>query len=190
MSKVQRPSQRIYTSIVFQAPQSTTTVEIIGVPGRETLDGQCIINEIIERFFDDCIAKPIFKANSRFNQDFSSFKIWLYDTEENLDHQSYVIPSLAHSVGIPASVPNSMLNVIHILSRDISDFDNRSWRRSVEAIGHSLFKSLAVLHEVPCSSSAIPENPFYRLQRFLESRDPYTEMKQELFFDALIVQID
>ena len=191
MSKVQQPSQRIYTSIVFQAPHSSTTIEIIGIPGRETLDGQCNVNEKIERFFDDCIAKPIFKANSRFNQDFSSFKIWLYDTEEDQDHQGYVTPDLDHSVELSASTTTSMLKVIYILNDDISDFDYRFWRRSVEAIANSLFKAFAALPELPGSlPTAATENPFSRLQKFLEGRDPYAQMKQELFFDALIVQID
>ncbi|GAB4189553.1 MAG: hypothetical protein Fur006_30910 [Coleofasciculaceae cyanobacterium] len=190
-----KQSQKIYTTLGFQTSHpdgNLIAVEIIGVPGQKLQNGECNISERIERFFDETIAKPIFRSIRRFDEcDFSYLKIWLYATDEGEDGQGYQVPPIdERDLEFESNIPESNLKFIYVLDNELQGTEYRRWEKTAKAIFNPLFKEFVAPPEIP-SSFPFPLNPFSPFMDSLEgSLDPYAKLKRELFFDALIIQVD
>ena len=160
-------------------------VEIIGIPGQKDRHGECVISATTEKFFDHVIAKPVFRSsNSLKTCNFSYLKVWLYDT--TIEDQGYQIPEIddRSDLEIEGNVPFSKLKYIYVLNNGYKGNEYRQWKKDVEALVSPLFKSFLA---PPAPSPSLAFNPF---AHFLDSIDGYAKMKNEVFFNALIIQID
>ncbi len=185
----------IYTSLGFRSSHpdgNLRTVEIIGVPGQKKRGGECYIGEKMERFFDDSIARPIFQTSRHIpNLDWQAIKIWLYTIDEGEEEQGYQVPQLnEQDLEIQSNISDSNLKLIYVLDNELPKAEYRRWKKTAESLFTPLFRQFVAPPEFP-SSFPFPTNPFSGLIQSLDNRlDPYAQMKRELFFDALIIQVD
>ncbi|MDM3853318.1 MAG: hypothetical protein PT119_25915 [Aphanizomenon gracile PMC627.10] len=169
------------------------SVEIIGIPGRKNRDGECSIDVTTERFFDDVIAKQIFRSSNRLKDcKFYDLKVWLYDT--GIDNQGYEIPEIDRSdFKIECNIPFSKLKYIYVLDNGYEDNEYIQWKKDVETLLRPLFNSFIAPPEPNPSLNfnPFPNFPFPNFLDSLETKlDKHAEMKNEIFFNALIIQID
>lgn len=167
------------------------TIEIIGIPGTNQ-NGKYILSETMRCFFDDLIAKPIFRSSRRVhNLDWKFLKIWLYTIDEEEEDEEYQVPTIdERDLEIQSNFPDSNLQLIYVLDNDLMGAKYQRWKKMAEAIFTPLFKEFVAPPELP-SSLPFAINPLSQFIESLDSRlDPYAKMKRELFFDTLIIQID
>lgn len=184
----QTKTQNIYLSATYESSHRDSIlkqIQIIGIPGKNQ-NGQYVLSDLMYRFFDDTITRPIF-TQSRYtpNLDWEKLKIWLLVTDED-DDSEYQIPELDNrDLKIESNIRESNLNCIYILDDELSGNEYRRWKKTAKNIFTPLFGKFVAPPELP----QLPFNvPFLES---LDSRlDPYAKMKRELFFDGLIIQID
>lgn len=187
-------SQNIFLTVTLESAHrdgNLKFIEIIGVPG-QNCNGKYILSDAMHDFFDNSIAKPIFRSSRRIpNLDWQSLKIWTYATDEEEDDPGYQIPEIDdRDLEIKSNVPDSNLKFIYVLDNELRGTEYRRWKKNAEAIFTPLFKEFVAPPEFP-SSFPFAVNPFSRFIESLETGlDPYAKMKRELFFDALIIQVD
>ncbi|TAD93321.1 MAG: hypothetical protein EAZ78_15465 [Oscillatoriales cyanobacterium] len=91
-------NETVFLRIGFRSPEqdgSLTTIELFGVPGKTLSTGQVDSSAQIKRFFDDLIARVIFRRARLIPEcDFEYLKIWLYDTETKDAERGYQIPQI------------------------------------------------------------------------------------------------
>jgi hypothetical protein len=191
-----------FLKIGFRSPQkdgSLTSIEIIGIPGKNKPDGQPDISEQIRTFFDDLIARAIFRQSRMIREcDFEYLKIWLYDTQTQDSDRGYKIPKIdERDLEIKTNVSSSKLQAIYVLDNQLEGQEYKRWVK----ISHSLFTPLFIKFVAPPEPpEEIANNPFVKLmeaspfgkvlEKVNQTLDPYSNMKQNLFFNALIIQID
>jgi hypothetical protein len=195
-------NENVFLRIGFRSPEkegSLTSIELFGVPGKNSTTGQVDSSEKIKRFFDDLIARVIFrKARLMPECDFEYLKIWLYDTETKDAERGYQIPQIdERDLEITSNVPSSKLELIYVLDNQLTGTEYESWEKIARELFTPLFLKLIAPPELP---SELANNPFVKLMeaspfgKALEivnsTLDPYSPMKQKLFFNALIIQID
>ncbi len=194
-------SENVFLSIGFQSSSDVGNlkkIEIIGIPGQKYPNGECVISEKMKQFFDDLIARPLFRSSQLISDcDFSSLKIWLYSTDIKKVEQQYVIPDIDESdIEIRSIVPYSKLEVIYILDNGLKGVRYNNWRLKTQKLANPLFSEFIAPPEVE-----VPPIFGIRMSRFLEAigenffdqyakLDQYAKMKHQLFFNALIIQID
>ncbi len=195
-------NETVFLKIGFRSPEmegSLTSIELFGVPGKISNTGKIDSSEKIKRFFDDLIARAIFKK-ARFipDCDFQYLKIWLYDTETEDNERGYQIPQIdEHDLEINSSIPSSKLETIYVLDNQLTGREYEHWKKIAIELFTPLFIKFVAPPELP---SELANNPFIKLMeaspfgKALEmvnnTLDPYIDMKQKLFFNALIIQID
>lgn len=185
-------SQDIFLTVTLKSDhpdRNLKRIDTIGVPG-EYQNGQYILSDAMSSFFDDTIARPLFAASRRIpNLDWEKLTIWLYPTDE--DSLEYQVPTIDdRDLGIKSNIPESNLKLIYVLDNDLKGNEYRQWKKVTEAIFMPLFKKFVAPPQLP-SSFPLPFNPFSPLIESLDYRlDRYAKMKRELFFDALIIQVD
>ncbi len=195
-------NKSVFLTIGFRSPEqqgSLNSIEIIGVPGKTDSTGQAVISKQIRTFFDDLIARVIFRQSRMIPEcDFEYLKIWLYDTETKDADRGYQIPQLDHrDLEIKSNVPSSKLESIYVLDNQLEGQEYQRWVK----ISNQLFTPLFLKFIAPLEPPAeIANNPVVKLfeaspigkafEKVNETLDPYSNMKQKLFFNALIIQID
>ncbi|MEM8780425.1 MAG: hypothetical protein AAGF26_16450 [Cyanobacteria bacterium P01_G01_bin.49] len=182
-------AENIYLSATYESSHRDSILkqmQIIGIPG-ENQNGEYILSDLMYRFFDDTIARPIFAQSRQIsNLDWKKLKIWLFATEEDDDSLEYQIPELDNrDLKIKSNIPESNLNCIYVLDDDLSGKEYQRWKKTAQNIFTPLFRKFVAAPELP----QLPFNvPF--LESLDSKLDPYAKMKRELFFDGLIIQID
>lgn len=162
-------------------------IQIIGVPGQYQ-NGKNILSDTVFCFLDDTIGRPIFAASRQIPKlSWQKLTVWLYPTDE--DSLGYQVPTIDdRDLKIKSNVRESNLKLIYVLDNDLRGNEYRRWKNDAEAIFMPLFKKFVAPPQLPSSFSF---NPFGSFIESLDSRiDPYAKMKRELFFDALIIQVD
>ena len=195
-------NETVFLRIGFRSLEkegSLTSIELFGVPGKGSTTGQVDINQQIQHFFDNLIARPIFrKARLIPECHFQSLKIWLYDTETKDDERGYQIPPIdERDLEITSHVSSSKLEVIYVLDNHLTGREYERWEKIAMELFTPLFIKFIAPPELP---SELANNPLVKLMeaspfgKALEmvntTLDPYSNMKQNLFFNALIIQID
>lgn len=162
-------------------------IKIIGIPG-QSQNGKNILSDAVFGFLDDTIGRPIFAASRQIPKlDWQKLTVWLYPTDK--DSLGYQVPTIDdRDLELKSNVRESNLKLIYVLDNDLRGNEYRRWKNDAEAIFMPLFKKFVAPPQLPSSFSF---NPFGSFIESLDSRiDPYAKMKRELFFDALIIQID
>ena len=195
-------NETVFLRIGFRSPEndgSLTSIELFGVPGKTSTTGKVDSSETIKRFFDDLIARAIFrKARLIPGCDFQYLKIWLYDTETKDDERGYQIPQLDEGdLEINSNVPSSKLEFIYVLDNQLTGREYERWEKIAKELFSPLFLKFISPPELP---SELANNPFVKLieaspfgkalEMVNNTLDPYSNMKHKLFFNALIIQID
>jgi hypothetical protein len=182
-------SQDIVLNVTLESTHRDSKLkqmDIIGVPGQNQ-NGKNILSDTVFGFLDDTIGRPIFAASRQIpNLDWQKLTIWLYPTDE--DSLGYQIPTIDDRDLELKSNVESILKSIYILDNDLKGNEYRRWKKTSEDIFTPLFRKFVDPPQLPSSFSF---NPFGSFIESLDSRiDPYAKMKRELFFDALIIQVD
>ncbi|OCQ91403.1 hypothetical protein BCD67_23605 [Oscillatoriales cyanobacterium USR001] len=195
-------NETVFLKIGFRSSEqdgSLKTIELFGVPGKASTTGQLDSSEQIKRFFDDLIVRVIFrKARLIPECDFKLLKIWLYDTETKDEERGYQIPQLdQNDLEINSNVRSSKLEAIYVLDNQLTGIEYERWEKIARELFSPLFLKFIAPPELP---SELANNPFVKLMeaspigKALEivnsTLDPYSDMKQKLLFNALIIQID
>jgi len=123
------------------------------------------------------------------NCNFRSLKIWLYDPEVREKDRGYDVPELdKQDLEIPSNVPYSTLEKIYVLDNGLKGSEYRKWENIVQELFTPLFAGFVAPPEAP---SVIAENPLFKtINSFLSPLDPNVKLKQNLWFNSLIIQID
>ncbi|XZN98333.1 MAG: hypothetical protein ACM65K_08630 [Microcoleus sp.] len=180
-------SQDIFLTVTLESTHRDSKlkqIQIIGVPGQNQ-NGKNILSEAMSCFFDDTIGRPIFAASRQItNLDSQKLTIWLYPTDE--DSLGYQVPKIdERDLELKSNVRESNLKLIYVLDNDLKGNEYRRWKKTSEDIFTPLFRKFVAPPELPQLPFSLP---------FIESwdskLDPYAKMKRELFFDALIIQVD
>lgn len=191
-----KPRQEaVFMTVILQSNHRDSIlkeIEIIGVPGTKNRSGRYVPSELMQRFFDDSIARPIFQTSRHIpNLDWKSLKIWLYTIDEGEEGQGYQVPQLDdRDLEIKSNIPDSHLQFIYVLDNELPKAEYRRWKKTAESLFTPLFRQFVAPPEFP-SSFPFPTNPFSGLIQSLDNRlDPYAQMKRDLLFDTLIIQVD
>lgn len=183
-------SQTIFLKVTLESdhPDSKLNqIEIIGIPG-QSQNGKNILSDAVFCFLDDTIGRPIFAASRQIPKlDWQKLTVWLYPTDK--DSLGYQVPTIDdRDLELKSNVRESNLKLIYVLDNDLKGNEYRRWKNDAKAIFTTIFKNFVPPPQLPSSFSF---NPFGSFIESLDSRiDPYAKMKRELFFDALIIQID
>ncbi len=165
-------SQVVFLNVTLESDHPDSKLkqmDIIGVPGQNQ-NGKNILSDTVFGFLDDTIGRPIFAASRQIpNLDWQKLTIWLYPTDE--DSLGYQIPTIDdRDLELKSNVESILKSI------------------TSEDIFTPLFRKFVDPPQLPSSFSF---NPFGSFIESLDSRiDPYAKMKRELFFDALIIQVD
>lgn len=187
-------SQRnVFLQIGFRSSEregTLKTIELLGVPGERTGSGKYVVNDRMRRFFDDLIVRKLFR-DSRYlpSCDFEYLKIWLHDTDSMKEDLDYDIPKIdKRDLTLRPSSSTSQLDHICVLDNELKGSEYEKWRSTCESLFTPLFGNFMTPPEPP---SVLKNIPLVRMAGSIaEKVDPYLKMKQNTFFNALIVQID
>ncbi len=191
-------SEEVFLSLGFRSSHSDgnlRTIELIGVRGQRTRNGECVVSDEEKRFFDDTVIRKIFAESRRIKDcPFEFLKIWL--DSPNLRHESeYDIPTIKipPDYEIRSNMASSRLKAIYILRDECPKGDEgRRWERNVEKIFSPLFGEFIAPPEM---SESVGNSSFGKMignftDALASSTDKYAKRKKDMFFDSLIVQID
>ncbi len=182
----------IYTAISFRSPYregNLKTIELVGVPGQRLKNGELVVSQKTQRFFDDLIVGKLFALSSRLPIQFQEIKIWLYDTNASEEERGYKIPDIDNrDLPIFSNVPFSKLEAIYILDNELSGAEYQKWARDAQQLFTPIFKEFIAPPEPP---DILANNPIFQaFQTLGETLDPKSKAKRKILFNALIVQID
>lgn len=195
-------NKNVFLRIGFESSSDQGTlkqIELFGVPGKTSANNQVVISPNVRVFFDDLIARVIFrKARLICECDFQFLKIWLYDTQTENRDRGYQIPSLdEQDLEITSNVLSSKLDTIYVLDNQLMGAEYKQWAKIAKELFSPLFLKFSSPPEMPHELAEHPliklieSSPFGRaLETVSQTLNPYSEMKQKLFFNALIIQID
>jgi len=188
--------EKNFLEIGFRSPESEgslRTIELFGVPGEQLPNGQCVVNQKVQRFFDDLIVRRIFYQGRKLPDcNFEYLKIWLYNTETRNTHRGYDIPQIDRDdLEILSNNPLSRLEKIYVLDNGLKDSEYARWSKTAEQLFNPLFQKFVLPPEPPSIEANSILNPLLKLvENVHDSLDSYSNLKRNLFFNALIVQID
>jgi hypothetical protein len=188
-----RYSDNIYTAVGFRSSEPggrLKIIEIFGLPGQRIKNDEIVVTPKTQSFFDSLIVRKIFRQSPRIkNCDFESLKIWLYDTEVMNKERGYDVPELdKQDLVIRSNISYSNLEQIYVLDNNLQGAEYREWQNIVEELFKPLFSGFVVPPEAP---EIIAENPLFKaIGSILQPLDPDVKMKQNLWFNSLIIQID
>ena len=187
----------VFLQIGFRSPYTESklrTIELYGVPGEKVDEDNYRVSEKIQKFFDDQIARKLFHHSLSLQYcDFEYLKVWLYNSNQSPDKQGYRIPTLDNrDLKIPTHINSSKLECIYVLDNQLEGKAYMHWERSAK----DLFKPLFGRFMAPPTPPDVINNvPFLRLagemaKEISNKIDPFFEMRKNIFFNALIIQID
>lgn len=187
-------SKTLFTVVGFRSPYPDgrlRTIELCGVPGQRLRNGEHVVSDKMQRFFDDLLVGKLFRLSNRLHDcDFKSLKIWLYDTETKKDEIGYEVPSLDdRDLEIRSKMHSSKLERIYVLDNELTGREYDRWEKTAQELFTPLFMEFIAPPEPPEIIANLPI--FQMVQEAIgENLDRYGKMKQKLFFNALIVQVD
>ena len=185
--------EKIFLHIDFRSSESNgilNTIEIFGLPGEKLNNGQCVVSEKVKGFFDDLIVRKIFRQSRRIPAcDVKSIKIWLCDTSMTDAERGYAVPKIDKGdLEIRSNVLSSNLERIYVLDNELTGREYDQWKKMAENLFSPLFMQFIAAPELP---AILADNPFAKfVEKMTESVDNYGKMRQNLFFNALIIQVD
>ena len=194
--------ENIFLQVGFRSshPDGIQIIELIGVPGEKLSNGESKVSEQIKKFFDDLIVRKIFTQSRRLTDcNFEYLKIWLYDTEISDDKRGYQVPKIEvpPDTEISSDTRYSRLEKIYVLDNELKGRELERWENTVKQLFTPLFSKFIAPPEIP---EEIADNPLIKLvescliakicEFFTEKLDPYGRMKQNLLFNALIIQVN
>lgn len=192
--------EKTFLQIGFNASDregSLRTIEIIGIPGEKLANGECVVSQKAQHFFDDLIVKPLFTESRRLrNCNFRYLKIWAYHPDIKDSERGYDVPKLdRRDLKIDSNVSSSGLKTIYILDNGLKGEEYRQWKQTAEDLFSPVFRKFIALPKPPEISgsnlfSRLIETALDSVDSVMSSVDKYGEMKRSLFFDTLIIQID
>lgn len=186
-------SKNVFIEIGFRSSEEgggIETIELLGVPGKRTNDGQYTVDRKVQLFFDDLIVKKLFYDSRKLlNCNFEHLKIWLYDTDTKDEERGYKIPKIdKNDLSIRSDTKSSKLERIYVLDNELTEREYRAWEENCIELFTPLFTRFLAPPEPP---EILKSMPFMKLAgEVAEKFDPYLSMKQNVFFNALIIQID
>ncbi|MEO0769453.1 MAG: hypothetical protein AAFY72_08460 [Cyanobacteria bacterium J06649_4] len=174
----------------FSEAEGLNEIELLGIPGELQPNGEYIVNKEITGFFEDLIAKELFRGSRKqTHYQFESLKVWLYDTTLKTELLGDKFPSLTEkTLRIDSPIEQSELICIYVVENDFLMDEYVVWKEACEQLLRPLFHRF-----VP------PPDPPDVLKDFLVMRfgmdltnklDLYLSMRKNMFFNALIVQMD
>ena len=189
--------KKVFLQVGFRSPEqagSLRTIEIFGIPGEKLQRGDYVVTDKSKKFFDDLIVrKPFRKSRLLPDCNFEYLKIWLCDLDVDNSKRGYDIPKVdKNDLKIKSTVRSSNLEYIYILDNGLSGNDYTLWEQTVKDLFSILFIGFV---PPPTAPEELANNPFVKLVESLtdpirDNLDPYGKIKQNLFFNALIIQID
>ena len=202
MTKDFNPST-VLVQINFSSPEPESklrTIELYGVPA-QFKDGQYTVNKKIQQFFKDLILRDLFQNSLDLACDFARLKIWLYDEKGKYEKLEYEIPMIDNRyLLIQSKNPMSKLKKIYVLDNELEGKKYEYWKENSEKLFKPLFGNFIAPLERPEivgnameSDNLLPKFLSYfakTMESMAKDIDPYAELKQNLFFNALIIQID
>lgn len=189
-------SENAFLEIGFRSSSSQgtlQTIELIGIPGEQMPNGKYVVRDEIRLFFDDLMVRSLFRKSRMIPEcDFQFLKIWLYDTQISDTERGYQIPQIDNKdLEISSQNPISKLKTIYVLDNELEGKEYQRWEKVCQELFASLFDKFIAPPELP---EIIATNPLFAPLKlgveFIESIDRYGKRKRDLFFDALIIQID
>ncbi|MEL7534589.1 MAG: hypothetical protein AAFN10_25000, partial [Bacteroidota bacterium] len=69
--KEKESNSEVYLQVDFCSSDTTQAlkkIELLGIPGERSEDGGYIVNEKVNRFFEELIAKELFRESAKLNQ--------------------------------------------------------------------------------------------------------------------------
>ncbi|CAK8719055.1 hypothetical protein GCAAIG_08515 [Candidatus Electronema halotolerans] len=199
MPRVNEQREEIFLQIGFNssnADGSLKTIEVIGIPGEKLSNGKCVVSEKAQHFFDDLIVKPIFmKSRQMRSCDFRYLKIWAYNPDVKDSQRGYKVPSIdQNDLKIVSDTKSSGLRDIIILDNGLTGESYQRWKViCIELFSH-LFRRFVAPPKPPEFEGRIGmkfiDTIFSGIDSMMTKSDKYGEMKRNLFFDTLIIQID
>ena len=195
-------NENIFLEIGFRSshPHGIQIIELIGVPGEKLSNGKYGVSEEIKNFFDNLIVRRIFSQSRRLTDcNFEYLKIWLYDTDIKENERSYQVPTIEvpPDIEISSDIRYSKLEKIYVLDNELKGRELERWRNTVKQLFTPLFSKFIAPPEMP---EELADNPLIKMicssdiartwDDFTNKLDPYGRKKQNLFFNALIIQID
>ncbi len=178
-----------FLQVGFKNPDTRAkleTIELYGVPGEKNSLGEFKVNDNILKFFDARIIQELFcQSRKQLGCDFSNLKVWIYDTTIRNAERGYAVPDIdERDWTIKSQLKTSRLKRIYFLDNGLTDEAGQQWRQKATNLLTPLFSSF----------QALPSGPDTFLTGFfksiMEKIDPYEAMVRDVFFNALIVQID
>lgn len=195
-------SESAFIKIGFRSSSSQgtlQTIELIGVPGEKLPNGKYAVRDKVRRFFDDLIVRHLFRKGRLIPEcDFQELKIWLYDTQYDTQKTApeiaYEIPNIDdRDLQINSRNSMSKLKTIYVLDNELQGQEYQDWEKVCQELFGSLFDQFIAPPEVPKiieNNNNLVFNLLKSGLEFIESIDRYGKNKQNLFFDALIIQVD
>jgi len=190
-------SKKVFLQVGFRSPEkegSLLTIEILGIPGEKLQQGDYVVTDKSKKFFDDLIVRKLFRKSRLLTDcNFEYLKIWLCDLDVDNSKRGYDIPKVdKNDLRIKSTVPSSKLEYIYVLDNGLSGNDYTLWKKTVKDLFNVLFIGFVA---PPTAPEEVANNPLFKLVESLtdpirDNLDPYGKIKQNLFFNALIIQID
>ncbi|NJL51788.1 MAG: hypothetical protein HC930_05365 [Hydrococcus sp. SU_1_0] len=162
----------------------------MGLPGQKLKNRECVVSEKAQRFFDDLIVRKIFRESRRISDcKFQYIKIWLYDTNISDAERGYAVPKIDKGdLEIRSNVLSSKLERIYVLDNELTGREYDQWKKTATELFTMLFMQFIAAPELP---SILADNPLAKfVEKMTDSVDNYGKMRQKLFFNALIIQVD
>lgn len=181
------PSDRLPNPLIAEV--DTSKIELLGVPGERQENGQFVVNQKVTNLFRELISKEVFSdVYATCGCQFESIKVWLHDTSYPADLRETQFPKVTDKAYcIESPVQKSALTTICVLDNGLEADEYDAWKAACHKLYTPLFHRF-----VP------PPAPPDVLKDFLEMRfgpdlagklTLYLDMQNNLFFDALIIQM-
>jgi hypothetical protein len=186
-------AERVFLEIGFRSPEREgclRSIELLGLPGQKLKNGECVVSDKVQQFFDDLIVRKIFRQSRRIPDcNFEYIKIWLYDTEIGDAERGYAVPKIDKGdLAIRSNVFSSKLERIYVLDNKLQGREYELWKKIAENLFSPLFMEFIAPPELP---AILADNPVAKfVEKMTDSVDNYGKMRQKLFFNALIIQVD
>ena len=186
-----------FLQVGFRSPYKESTlrtIELYGVPGEKIDEDNYFVSEKIQKFFDDQIARKLFHHSLSLRHcDFEYLKIWLYNSNQPPSQQGYRVPTIDHKdFKIQTHISSSNLECIYVLDNQLEGAAYESWKQSAKDLFKPLFSKFMVPPDPPEAITEVIDNiPFVRKAKEISHKIyPFAEMRKNIFFNALIIQID
>ncbi|MEL6262852.1 MAG: hypothetical protein AAFQ40_12025 [Cyanobacteria bacterium J06623_5] len=191
--KEKESNSEVYLQVDFCSSDTTQAlkkIELLGIPGERSEDGGYIVNEKVNRFFEELIAKELFRESAKLNQfPVNTLKIWLYDTSILREEQDYYLPEVTagKDLEILSPLSSSELERIFVIDKGFLDDEYERWKTFCEELVTPLFSRFVPPPDPP---EILKEFLVMKFGEELSSKlDLYLSMRKNMFFNALIVQI-